>query len=89
MSIFSGIVLYAVIWFLVLFIILPLRLQTQGEAGEIVQGTHASAPANPQMRKRALITTAVAAVLWVIITAIILAGIIRIEDLDFLGRFGT
>lgn len=86
MSVFSGIVLFAVIWFLVLFIVLPLRLQTQGEAGEVVAGTHSSAPANPQMRKRALITTAVSIVIWAIIATIIFAEIISIESLDFLSR---
>ena len=38
MSIVSGIVLFAVIWFMVLFIILPIRVQSQIEAGERVAG---------------------------------------------------
>ena len=32
----GGIVLFAVIWFLVLFVVLPIRLVTQGDRGEIV-----------------------------------------------------
>ena len=31
MSIVSGVVLFAVIWFMVLFIILPIRVQSQAE----------------------------------------------------------
>ena len=44
MPITSALVLFAVIWFLTLFIVLPLRLQTQGDVGEIEPGTHAGSP---------------------------------------------
>ena len=46
MSIVSAIVLFAVIWFMVLFIVLPIRLETQGDVGEHVPGTHAGSPAS-------------------------------------------
>lgn len=85
MAIISGIVLYAVIWFLVLFIVLPLRLKTQGDVGEIVPGTHASAPADPQLKRRAIIVTIVAFVIWAIVATIILSGWITVYDLDFNG----
>ena len=55
MGIVSGIVLYAVIWFMTLLIILPIRLQSQGDAGQVVPGTHSGSPANPQMKKRFII----------------------------------
>ncbi|MGB0798861.1 MAG: DUF1467 family protein, partial [Planktomarina sp.] len=41
MGITSALVLFAVIWFLTLLIVLPLRLQTQGDLGKVVHGTHA------------------------------------------------
>ncbi len=83
MAVVSGIVLYAVIWFVVLFCVLPLRLTTQDEAGEVVPGTHKSAPADPQLRKKAVIVTLVSAVIWAIVTTIILMEWITVEDLDF------
>lgn len=86
MTLFSGLVLYAVLWFLTLFVVLPLRLQTQGEAGNVVQGTPESAPANPQMRRRLGITTGVSFVIWAIVAAIILSGAISVDDIDFLYR---
>lgn len=86
MGVTSAIVLFAVIWFLVLFIVLPLRLTTQGESGEVVPGTHESAPADPQLKKKALITTVAAAILWVLIVGIILSGWISVRDLDWFGR---
>lgn len=86
MSIFNGAVLYAILWFLSLFVVLPLRLTTQGEAGHVVDGTPESAPANPQMRRRLAIATVVSFVLWVPIAGIIISGVVAIEDLDFLRR---
>jgi len=86
MSPFSAFVLFAVIWFLTLFVVLPLRLTTQGEAGEVVRGTPQSAPSDPQIRKRMIITTGVALVIWAVITAVILTEVIGVEDMDILFR---
>ena len=86
MGITSGLVLFAVIWFMVLFITLPLRLKTQGDVGEIVPGTHAGAPANLNIRRKFRIVTLVSIVLWLVIAGIILSGKISIRDLDYFGR---
>lgn len=86
MTIFNGAVLYAMLWFLSLFVVLPLRLTTQGEAGNVVKGTPESAPADPQMRRRLLIATIASAVIWLPIAAIIISGAVTIEDVDFLRR---
>ena len=76
MIITSAIVLFAVIWFMTFFVVLPLRLTTQGELGEIVPGTHAGAPAVLNMRRKFWITTLVAVVLWVIIAGVIVSGVV-------------
>lgn len=89
MGILSAIVLFAVIWFLTLFCVLPIRLETQGDRGEVEPGTHAGSPANPRMKRRFLITTAIAFVLWVIIVAIILSGVISVRDIDWFKRMST
>ncbi len=44
MTITAAIVLFAVIWFMVLFVTLPVRLRTQGDVGEIVPGPQARPP---------------------------------------------
>ena len=44
MGVTSALVLYAVIWSLLFLIILPIRIKTQGDLGDIVPGTHAGAP---------------------------------------------
>ncbi|WP_439508621.1 DUF1467 family protein [Yoonia sp.] len=88
MAITSGIVLFMVIWSMVFFIVLPLRMVSQGDAGEIVPGTHASAPADAQIGRKAKITTYWAVPLWCIITAIILSGVISVRDIDVFDRMG-
>jgi predicted secreted protein len=89
MSIISAIVLFAVIWFMVFFIAIPLRLKTQGDVGEIVPGTHAGAPADHQLKKKAWITTFVAFLLWVVIAGVIVSGQLTVRDLDMFNRMGA
>ena len=89
MGITSAIVLFAVIWFMVFFVVLPLRMQTQGDAGEIVPGTHSSAPADPQLRRKAWLTTIWAIGLWIVIAGTILSGVITVRDLDWFHRMAT
>lgn len=83
MAIMSALVLYAVIWFMTFFIALPIRIQTQGDLGEVVPGTHAGAPEHHHLKKKAIITTIIAAILWVVIAGIILSGWISPSDLDW------
>jgi predicted secreted protein len=86
MTITSALVLYAVLWFLTLLIVIPIRLKTQGDVGEIVEGTHAGAPAQHNLKVKALITTGIAAVIWVILFWIITQGIITVRDFDWMNR---
>lgn len=86
MSPTAAIVLFSVIWFMVFFIMLQLPQKTQQDAGNVVPGTHKSAPADPQIGRRAKIATVWALGLWVIIGGVILSGRITIRDLDWFGR---
>jgi predicted secreted protein len=88
MGITSALVLFAVIWFMVLFITLPIGLKTQGDVGEIVPGTHAGSPANLNMKRKLWIVTGISLVLWIVIAGIILSGAITVRDLDWFGRLG-
>ena len=88
MPITSAIVLFAIVWFMVFFIALPIRLKTQGDVGEIVPGTHAGAPVEHQLKKKAWITTFVAFVLWVFFVGVIVSGRLTVRDLDMFNRMG-
>lgn len=86
MSITSAIVLYAVLWFLTFLVVIPIRLQTQGDVGEVVPGTHAGAPHNANLKLKAKITFGVAAILWLILWWIITFEIITVRDFDWMNR---
>ncbi|WP_425040189.1 DUF1467 family protein [Primorskyibacter sp. S187A] len=82
MGITSALVLYAVCWFMTFLIVIPIRIQTQGDLGEIVPGTHAGSPEVHNLKKKAWITTGIAAVLWAILAFIIIFEIITVRDID-------
>lgn len=87
MPVFSAFVLFAFIWFLTLLVVLPLRLQTQGEAGSIVPGTPQSAPANLRFGRKIVLTSVVATVLWAALVTVIVSGAISIADMDSFSRW--
>jgi predicted secreted protein len=88
MGVTSALVLFAVIWSMTFLIVLPIRVKTQGDLGEIVPGTHAGAPEVHNIGKKAKITTAISLVLWAIIAGTILSGAVSVRDLDWFGRMG-
>lgn len=87
MTITAAIVLFAIIWFMVLFICLPLKVKTQGDSGEVVPGTPESAPENGDIKNKILLVTAITGVLWVISFSIIISEIIKIEDIDIFNNY--
>ena len=88
MSIFSAIALLAVIWFMTLFVILPLNLTTQDEAGTRVRGTMGSSPVEPRLKRKFILTSIIALVLWLMIVGAILSSWITMDDFDLYHRFG-
>lgn len=62
MSIVSVLAIYFVVWWIVLFAVLPFGVRTQAEEGDIVPGSSHSAPARPLLLKKALATTIVSAI---------------------------
>lgn len=82
MNLTGGIVLYSVLWFLVMFVLLPIGQRSQADMGEVTQGTPPGAPYQPKLRKKAILCTMITTVLWAVIAYIILGGVITRADLD-------
>ncbi len=79
MSVFTGIVLYLMIYWTALFAVLPWGVRAP--EGDELQAGHASgAPVNPRIKEKFIITALVAAVIWGIVFALI-----RFEVIDFYG----
>ena len=62
MSWATGLMVYLVIWWTVLFTVLPLGVR---RIEKPVGGQDAGAPERPQLLRKAIITSAVAAMLWI------------------------
>jgi len=77
MDLFGGIVVYVIVWWLVLFTVLPwgVRPPAQPEKGHAT-----SAPARPRLLLKFLITTVIATGLWFVVEYVITSGILRLSD---------
>jgi predicted secreted protein len=84
MSIPSAIVLFCVIWAIVFYMINPLWQTSQSEDGEVTPGTPASAPVDAMLRKKAIITTAIATMLFTLAYSTIEFGWITLDDVSFI-----
>lgn len=86
MNLTGGIVLYAVLWFLTLFIVILIGQRSQQDAGEIVPGTPAGAPADLRLRGKLIWTTVIAGLIWAVLAYVILGGLITRADVANLDR---
>jgi predicted secreted protein len=65
MSLFLGIAIYVIVWWLSFFVMLPMGAQSHYEADEaIVPGTDRGAPKVHNIRRKALIAAGIAAIVW-------------------------
>jgi predicted secreted protein len=55
---------YFIIWWITLFMVLPLGMRSQDDDGEVTLGTVASAPAKFRGLRVVLLTTAISAVIY-------------------------
>jgi predicted secreted protein len=85
MTITGAIVLFATTWFLVFFMVLPVRFVSQGDAGEVMPGTPSGAPAGHVVARKARITTYITFGVWAVMVAVIMSGVITIQDIDIRG----
>jgi predicted secreted protein len=67
MGLALGLALYFMIWWLVLFAVLPFGVRTQDEANEVVPGTPGSAPARFPWQRIFLINTVVATIAFALV----------------------
>lgn len=67
MSWATGVMVYIVLWWTVLFAVLPLGVRRVEKPGT---GEEHGAPERPELLRKAIITSAVAAVFWVVFFAL-------------------
>jgi predicted secreted protein len=84
MNPFSMFVMFLIIWWTVLFAVLPLGIRGQAEEDNVVEGSEPGAPVDSNIKGKFILTTKVAVVVWVIICAIIWSGLL---DWDMFGEW--
>ena len=76
MTVFTGIAIYFVVWWIVLFAVLPFGVRRHGEPEP---GLEPGAPARPHLGIKACVTTLIAALVWLAIYAIIESEVIELR----------
>ena len=84
MSVSFAIAIYFIIWWTVLFAVLPIGVRTQGEDGNVVPGTPESAPTAPRLLRVVALTTIISALVFGALWALVRYNVIDLNAL--LGR---
>ena len=69
-----GIAAYIVIWWIVIFAVLPFGIHPTAEGDP---GHAAGAPANPRLKLKAAITTAMAGAIWLLLYWAVTSGLVN------------
>ena len=84
MSLPSALAIYFIIWWLVLFIVLPFGIRNAHESGEAVEdGNEPGAPVNPRLVRKAVITTIVATAVFAVFYLAQTRGFLSLDNLPF------
>ena len=67
MSLTGSFVVFVILWWLILFMILPRDINSQKDKDFVVLGTDPGAPSNPNIVKNLIITTTITSILFAII----------------------
>jgi len=89
MTLSFAIAIYVVIWWVVLFAMLPIGVRTQAEEGQVSPGTPESAPHQPRLLPKMLATTGVASRVFAAVYAIVVHRVITLDQIPFLPRYET
>ncbi len=71
MNWFIAVAGYVVIWWTVIFAILPIGVK---RSDDVEKGNDVGAPANPQLGRKVVITSVVAALVWLLAYAVVNSG---------------
>ena len=87
MTLTFAIALYFVIWWTLLFAVLPIGVRSQIEANQIVPGSEGAAPERPLMLMKVVITTILAAIVLAALYAVLEWKLVTLDSIPFLPRF--
>lgn len=83
----TGLVVFLITWWIVIFMVLPLGVRSQHESGEVVAGSEPGAPSIPDLKRKAWITTVVACLVWLVLFVLIELQPFSLEDIPFFPHY--
>lgn len=86
MSLMAGMAIYGVIWWTVLFAVLPFGIVSQHEGEDAAPGTDPGAPIRTGLLRKVGITTIIAAFVWLFVAWIWIYEPISFDDIPFLPK---
>jgi predicted secreted protein len=88
MPLTTGVAIFFLIWWVVLFAVLPWGVRSQQEQGDVSPGTDPGAPAIPHLRRTLIWTTLVSVVVFAGCYAVYASHVVSIEGLmaPFVGQ---
>jgi predicted secreted protein len=81
MSLATSIAIYFLIWWVVLFAVLPWGVRSQHESGEIAPGSDPGAPTIPRLKRKLVWTTIVAALVFALWDVVYTYRLVTLDDL--------
>jgi predicted secreted protein len=75
-----SVALYFVLWWTILFAVLPLGVRNQHEEGEVTPGSDHGAPAKPRLAWKFMITTVVTTIVFVIVYVVVNYNLISLDQ---------
>ena len=81
MNIGGAVVIFVIWWWVVFLAVLPIGVQGRWESDDDgVDGAEPGAPVKPNLKRKMILTTMIAAGLWVITVAVILSGVFNFRE---------
>ncbi|MGF1454829.1 MAG: DUF1467 family protein [Alphaproteobacteria bacterium] len=84
MNWFSGLVFFVIVWWVVLFTVLPIGVRSQQEADGVSWGTEPGAPARSRILVKFAVTTGLTALIWASVFVALDQGVLSLETFDFM-----
>jgi predicted secreted protein len=81
MSVSTSVAIFFIIWWVVLFAVLPWGIRSQAESGEVVPGSDPGAPALPKLKSKLVWTTLVAGIVFAAFQVIYRYRLVSLDDL--------
>ncbi len=79
MNPFSMFVMFLIIWWTILFIVLPMGVRGQAEENDIVEGSEPGAPVESNIKSKFILTTKITIGVWLVFCAVIWSGLLNWE----------